>query len=46
MFGIDWNMDGEIDFTDDFLTLSMLDDEQELECEDITDESNEDTEEE
>ena len=46
MFGIDWNLDGEIDLVDDFLTLSLLEDEQELDCEDTTDESNEDSEEE
>ena len=29
MFGIDWNMDGEIDITDDYLTMLILDEESE-----------------
>lgn len=44
MFGIDWNLDGKIDLVDDFLTLSLLEDEQDLDCEDMTEESNEDSE--
>ncbi len=24
MFGIDWNMDGEVDIIDDFLTFKLL----------------------
>ena len=41
MFGIDWNLDGKIDLVDDFLTLSMLDDEHESGSKEKTDDDNE-----
>ena len=41
MFGIDWNMDGEIDITDDFLTMLLLDEEaEEIENDEDYDEQN------
>lgn len=41
MFGIDWNMDGEIDVTDDFLTLAFLDEESEEAKENVDENQNE-----
>ncbi len=32
MFGIDWNMDGEVDIIDDFLTFKLLEESEKEGC--------------
>lgn len=34
MFGIDWNLDGDVDFMDDLITLELLNEAEEEEDED------------
>lgn len=41
MFGIDWNLDGDVDIIDDMLTLDLLINDEEVSESDETDNSEE-----